>query len=154
MAACINTRVHLATCILYTRPNGRVMTTCIYYTCPKYTWPTVFNQIYIKKRVKHLFSFWVLETLFFSLWVSICITDDTSVFGNDRISISVNFSVQNLTDPLGRSGVAEPPHFIIIFLYICIMTHFIQYAYKSLYFSFYTLCINLTIYMHNDAYIS
>jgi len=52
----------------------------------------------IKNRVKHLFSPWVLETLSFSLWVSICITYDTSVLGNDRISTSVDFSVQKLID--------------------------------------------------------
>jgi hypothetical protein len=55
----------------------------------------------LKLRVKHFFSPWVLENLFFSLWISICITDYTSVLRNDRISTSINFYVQKLTDLIG-----------------------------------------------------
>jgi hypothetical protein len=46
-------------------------------------------------RVKYVFRTWILKTLFFSTWVSIRITDFTSVLGKDQISTSVKFSFKN-----------------------------------------------------------
>jgi hypothetical protein len=61
---------------------------------------------------KHIFSPWVFTTLFFSLWVSNCITDGTSILGKDRIDTSVKFSVKKLTVCYVSTSEVDTWHYI------------------------------------------